>query len=81
MRIQQMDRECSIQPSDNGPLLIRGPIKLVDPDGNEYEVKSKNLALCRCGASNNKPFCDGSHKRIGFRAVNRAIQTETAKAS
>ncbi len=81
MRVQERDRECSIQPSDNGPLLIRGPVKLVDPAGNEYEVTSRNIALCRCGASANKPFCDGSHRRIGFHAVNRAIVTETAKAS
>lgn len=63
---------CSIQPSDNGPLLVRGPVKLIDPDGNELEVKGKNIALCRCGASDNKPFCDGSHNRIGFRSEIRA---------
>jgi CDGSH-type Zn-finger protein len=63
---------CSIQPSDNGPLLVRGPVTLIDPEGNEYEVKGKNIALCRCGASADKPFCDGSHKRIGFQSVVRA---------
>lgn len=62
----------SIQPSDNGPLLVRGPVKLIDPDGNELEAVGKNIALCRCGASENKPFCDGSHRRIGFRSVVRA---------
>lgn len=64
--------QCSIQPSDNGPLLVRGPVTLIDADGNEIEVKGKNIALCRCGASDNKPFCDGSHKRIGFQSVVRA---------
>jgi CDGSH iron-sulfur domain-containing protein 3 len=81
LRVQEKDRQCSIQPSDNGPLLIRGPVRLVDPDGNEYAVTSRNIALCRCGASANKPFCDGSHKGIGFQAVNRAIVAEIAKAS
>jgi CDGSH iron-sulfur domain-containing protein 3 len=81
VRAQQNDTECSIQPSDNGPLLIRGPVKLVDPEGNEYTVTSRNIALCRCGASADKPFCDGSHQRIGFHAVNRAPIIETAGVS
>lgn len=63
---------CSIQPSDNGPLLVRGPVTLIDAEGNRIEVKGKNIALCRCGASEDKPFCDGSHKRIGFQSVVRA---------
>jgi CDGSH iron-sulfur domain-containing protein 3 len=69
---EETAERCSIQPSDNGPLLVRGPVILVDPEGNEIEVKGKNIALCRCGASENKPFCDGSHKRIGFQSVVRA---------
>jgi CDGSH iron-sulfur domain-containing protein 3 len=72
MAYREDNERCSIQPSDNGPLLIRGPVKLIDPEGNELEVKSKNIALCRCGASADKPFCDGSHKRIGFQSVVRA---------
>jgi CDGSH iron-sulfur domain-containing protein 3 len=63
---------CSIQPSDNGPLLVKGPIRLIDAEGNEYPVRGRTIALCRCGASADKPFCDGSHNRIGFKAVNRA---------
>ena len=62
----------SIQPSDNGPLLIKGPVVLVDVEGNEIPFKGRNIALCRCGASENKPFCDGSHREIGFRSVVRA---------
>jgi len=67
---------CSIQPSDNGPLLVRGPVHLVDPEGNEFVVRARNIALCRCGASENKPFCDGSHARIGFQSVVRAPRAE-----
>lgn len=64
--------KCSIQPSDNGPLLIRGPVTLIDADGNRLQIKSRNVALCRCGASQNKPFCDRSHVRIGFRSLVRS---------
>ncbi|HVL51298.1 MAG TPA: CDGSH iron-sulfur domain-containing protein [Actinomycetota bacterium] len=65
------DPSCSIQPSDHGPLLVKGPVTLVDQDGNEIVVTSKNVALCRCGASANKPFCDRSHARVGFRSAIR----------
>ena len=63
--------EVSITPRDNGPLLVKGPIKLVDVEGNEFETKETTY-LCRCGASNNKPFCDGTHAKIDFKAVTRA---------
>ena len=61
--------------TESGPISIRGPIKLLDQDGNEYDVSGrKRVVLCRCGASSNKPFCDGSHTRIGFTAEERAEQ-------
>jgi CDGSH-type Zn-finger protein len=50
----------------SGPLWIRGGIPVVGADGTPYEVRNR-VALCRCGASSNKPFCDGSHASIGFR--------------
>lgn len=53
-------------PVPNGPLLLRGPIKIVDRNG-ELIREDTRVTLCRCGASENKPFCDGSHRRIGFR--------------
>ena len=46
---------------DNGPLLVQGTITIVDKDGNS-QVKEGSTALCRCGLSKNKPFCDGTHK-------------------
>jgi uncharacterized Fe-S cluster protein YjdI len=54
----------TIEVSSNGPLLIHSPCLIKLPNGQEE--KRKTVALCRCGASAKKPFCDGSHKRIGF---------------
>jgi CDGSH-type Zn-finger protein len=49
----------------DGPLWVRGGVPVVAADGTTYEVRNRQT-LCRCGASGNKPFCDGSHKRVGF---------------
>lgn len=49
----------------NGPLLVYGNIRVRDRDGNETE-KTKTTAFCRCGQSGHKPYCDGSHVRVGF---------------
>lgn len=59
---------------DNGPYLVEGPIKLVDAEGNAYPLDTSKpaIALCRCGASGNRPFCDGSHKSTGFESSDRA---------
>ncbi|MEX1141088.1 MAG: CDGSH iron-sulfur domain-containing protein [Thermoleophilaceae bacterium] len=65
-------RPAVIKATHNGPLRVKGPITLVDADGTPYEVKRKTFFLCRCGASAAKPFCDGSHSRIGFEAEERA---------
>ena len=52
----------------NGPYRVYGPAKLVDQDGNEFEVPPGEwFTLCRCGQSENKPFCDSTHKQIDFR--------------
>lgn len=58
----------TITPYRNGPYLVRGPFTLVDQDGNEIEVKRRVVALCRCGRSRMRPFCDGTHKTARFRA-------------
>ncbi len=55
-----------------GPYRVDGPVTVVDVDGNEFELPAEVFALCRCGASRNKPFCDGSHREIGFEADTRA---------
>lgn len=56
----------TIKIAENGPLLVNGSILLEDATGKRIETKAI-FALCRCGASENKPFCDGSHKKIGFK--------------
>jgi CDGSH-type Zn-finger protein len=58
----------TITPYRNGPYLVRGPFVMVDQKGKEIEVKRRVVALCRCGRSQIRPFCDGTHKAIGFRA-------------
>ena len=59
---------ATITPYRNGPYLLRGDFALLDPDGNEIERTRKTVALCRCGRSQMRPFCDGTHKTIGFTA-------------
>jgi CDGSH-type Zn-finger protein len=61
--------EVKITVKRNGPLLVDGPFELKDHDGNAIAVPRQPCALCRCGASANKPFCDGTHSKIGFDAA------------
>jgi CDGSH-type Zn-finger protein len=60
--------DVRIQVKPNGPLLIEGPIDLIGIDGQPIAIDpaKKNVALCRCGRSQNKPFCDGTHNRSGW---------------
>jgi CDGSH-type Zn-finger protein len=59
---------ATITPYRDGPLLVRGDFRLVDQDGDEIDPGRATVALCRCGKSGIKPFCDGAHKRAGFSA-------------
>ena len=63
-----------IRVRDNGPYLIENPVTVLDADGNAFPIDKTNpaIALCRCGASAKKPFCDGAHKTGGFQAAERA---------
>jgi CDGSH-type Zn-finger protein len=63
----------TVKATKNGPYEVSGGAKLLDYTGKEYvEDVSDPLYLCRCGASKNKPFCDGSHKSIGFKGEETA---------
>lgn len=65
-----MSTSVTIRCRENGPLVVQGPIQLVDHLGNEFTIApgKDTVALCRCGQSKNRPFCDGSHKGCGFLA-------------
>ena len=67
-----------ITPYRDGPYLVRGPFTLVDQNGDEIEVKRRVVALCRCGRSQIRPFCDGTHKAIGFQAPSGAPASAVA---
>ena len=62
--------DATITPLDNGPYLLQGDVAVLDADGNPYDGTG-TIALCRCGQSGTKPFCDGSHETTHFSAVNR----------
>ncbi len=56
----------AVTPRPNGPLLVKGLVEIRSADGTRSSFHAEKVSLCRCGASENKPFCDGSHKKIGF---------------
>jgi CDGSH-type Zn-finger protein len=69
----------------NGPYRVEGPpgsIEMVDAEGNTYDLSARMkegktaFSLCRCGASTQKPFCDGTHSKIGFQAAEAAVAAE-----
>lgn len=63
---KSVESESIVEVMPNGPLMVYGNLKIKDADGNETE-KHKVTAFCRCGASQNKPYCDGSHTKINFK--------------
>jgi CDGSH-type Zn-finger protein len=72
-----------IKTRENGPYRITGPVTLIDADGTEFELPDdgRPLALCRCGGSSTKPFCDGTHKTNGFKAAERAVRASESSES
>ena len=73
----------TIKARDNGPFLVEGPVTIIDAAGNRFPVAADKpaIALCRCGTSKNKPFCDGSHKTCNFMATERAPAPSAAPAA
>jgi 3-phenylpropionate/trans-cinnamate dioxygenase ferredoxin subunit len=67
----------TIKIADNGPYIVQGEFKLIDAQGNEIPVRK--AALCRCGGSTTKPFCDGTHSKIGFQGAIAAVQQSEKK--
>ncbi len=64
----------TIKVRQNGSLLVDGEeVRLVDWNGDEYAITKRPFSLCRCGHSTRKPFCDGTHSRIGFQAAEAAL--------
>lgn len=64
--------DVSIQASPNGPYMVKGDAEILDAEGNRYEASGGAVALCRCGQSGNKPFCDGTHAKVEFRSEPKA---------
>ena len=58
--------DVTIKVLKNGPLRVEGKVAMVDPQGNVMTWEKEKFSLCRCGHSSNKPFCDGTHNKIGF---------------
>jgi CDGSH-type Zn-finger protein len=66
--------DVQIQITENGPYKVTGDIELLDHSGNPVQAPGKSVFLCRCGGSTNKPFCDGTHSKIGFQGAAAAVQ-------
>ena len=71
-----MPVKVTIRP--NGPYLVEGEVELVDVNGSTIDTSGRGsrIAFCRCGASVTKPFCDGTHSKIGFQAAEAAVAQE-----
>ena len=58
--------DVEITPYPDGPILVRGPVRVFGEDGEELDLRRRTIAICRCGRSRIHPLCDGTHKKIGF---------------
>ena len=79
LRWRTMTTKITARP--NGPYLVEGDIELYDPSGARVDTTGRpKIALCRCGGSTTKPFCDGTHSKIGFQGASAAVEkTEEPK--
>ena len=70
-----MNEPTVIRVVENGPYQVTGDFRLVDHEGTViFTTPGKRVSLCRCGGSTKKPFCDGTHSRIGFKGAEQAVQ-------
>ena len=69
------EQKPNIDVPEDGLFLVKGLKKLTDADGNPIAMEKDVIALCRCGASENKPFCDGTHSDIGFSGKKERTET------
>jgi CDGSH-type Zn-finger protein len=65
--------DVQIKATENGPYQVTGEIELFDHEGKAIETRAGSVFLCRCGGSTNKPFCDGTHSKIGFQGAMAAV--------
>jgi len=72
-RLRGVGEPVEIRVRDDGPYKVTGPVRLIDPEGNEIAFdRERPLVLCRCGRSRTKPFCDQAHREAGFASCVRA---------
>jgi CDGSH-type Zn-finger protein len=78
-----MDARVEIRVRDDGPYKVTGPVRIVDPDGNELRPPDPDrpVVLCRCGQSRTKPFCDAAHKSSGFSSCVRAARAAAERGA
>lgn len=64
--------DVTIEVKEDGPFLVKGSVNIVDSEGNAFDADKPAIALCRCGASEDNPFCNGTHRQIGFKSAPKA---------
>jgi CDGSH iron-sulfur domain-containing protein 3 len=67
----ETDPPVEIKVRDDGPYKVTGAVRVIDPEGNAWDLPEGPIALCRCGQSRRKPFCDASHRSTGFASCAR----------
>jgi CDGSH-type Zn-finger protein len=73
-------RPTTIKAVRNGPLQLKGTFRVLDPNGEEYDLEGqRTVLLCRCGQSKNQPFCDSSHVRNGFTSTDQPTVCENSE--
>jgi CDGSH-type Zn-finger protein len=73
-----VNQEVVIVPYRDGPYLVRGPVTMRDQHGTSFTLTRETIALCRCGRSQTRPFCDGTHRAVNFRAPSEIERQPTS---